>query len=372
MNSHCRQNLNQTLCHHYNDRCRINQENCFSEMTEWFEELKGTTLFDTEIGDPRRHSPVTIHHPFQTCQANPFEFFRFERKMSVLELDPNSFKYLGGTPFSLSASSSHSVSSSIRWDGQISTSFSVGPGIGTDARRQQAKSKKNKFGSMNLGVSITADIKAGMNSSVSNSGGRDVSIRVVEGAYLSVHQSRIEMGVKKFQKCLVIKPRPNAFFSHFRDDGVREEYRGLDEFLREDNMTMKKIALSRPGLLICNPIEERDSGNLETIEEHYYYMTQDLPKSIEFMFLYDVANRPYTMIFRGQKEFFKYFSLLMELREGRDSQGNLYSIADEVPVSLFAKYSYPVEEIVGMNYSIKTLNETGFIRAFIPIRIGIT
>lgn len=369
MNSHCRQNLNQTLCHHYNDRCRINQENCFSEMAEWFEELKGTTLFDTKIGDPHRHSPVTIHHPFQTCLANPFEFFRFERKMSVLELDPDSFKYLGGVPFSLSASSSHSVNSSIRWDGQISTTFSVGPSVSAGGDKEKRRGiagpgksgrGKTSLGVGNLGVKLTTDIKTGMGSSVSNSGGRDVSIRVVEGAYLSVHQSRIEMGVKKFQKCLVIKPRPNAFFSYFRDDGVREEYGGFDEFLREDNMTLKKIALSRPGLLICNPIEERDSDNLEMIEEHYYYVMQDLPKNIEFMFLYDVANRPYTMIFRGQKEFFKYFSLLKEVREGRDSQGNLYSIADEVPVSLFAKYSYPVEEIVGMNYSIKTLNETGF------------
>ena len=193
INSHCRQNSNQKICHHYNDRCRVNQENCLIELADQFEEFKK----NTNITD-QNFIPLKIHRPFRTCQANPFEFFRFERKMSVLELDSNSFRYLGGIPFSFSASSSHSATSAMRWDGQISTSFSIGPsfGVGTDRRRSQGSSGRSRIpsagkiflGGTSLDAKLTADAKMGMGSSASNSGGRDVSIRVVEGAYLSVHQ----------------------------------------------------------------------------------------------------------------------------------------------------------------------------------------
>ena len=159
----------------------------------------------------------------------------------------------------------------------------------------------------------------------------------------------------------MVKPRPNAFFSHLKDNGLREEY---DEVIVWDESfygnDMKKVAIARPGLLICNPVENRESDNPETIVEHYYYLAPEPSKNMEFLFLYDIRNRPFTMIFRGQKEFFKYFSLIRELRGGRDSEGRLYNFSDKVPVNFFARYSYPIEEMVGLNYTIRALNETGF------------
>ena len=381
--SYCRQNSSQTVCHLYNDRCEINQQQCLGGLATWFEELKTGDIFGTlmysEVASETQQDvlPIVTHKqtPFKTCLANPFEFFRFERKMAVLELDTDSFEYLGGIPFNTSVSFSHSITSALRWSGSTSTSLNLGPSLSLDFKARGAAApdmespapnvgKRRKFGALDRldgGAKISIDGKMGMSSSVSNSGGEDLSVRVLEGTYLNVHQSIIKMDVKKFKKCLVIKPRPNAFFSHLKDNGLREKYSSetvwSESFHAND---MKKVAVSRPGLLICNPVEEREPDNPETIVEHYYYLAQELSRNMEFMFLYDIRNRPFTMILRGQKEFFKYFSLLKELRVGRDSDGQLNNFEDKVHVNFFAKYSYPIEEMVGLNYTIRALNETGF------------
>ena len=371
---YCRQNSDKEACHHYNSRCWSSQKQCVLNLEDWFEELKTHSIF-RDLTLFKDGIPVFSQTPLKTCLANPFEFFRFERKMAVLELDTDSFEYVGGIPFSASISSSHSITSAMRWSGSTSTSISIGPTASADIKRSKSEDNidttgvgkggkgktKHRAWAFDFGLRLGLDGKWGMSSSASNSGGNDLSIRVLEGAYINVHQSIIKMDVKKFKKCLVIKPRPNAFFSHLKDNGLREEYEETTvwdtSFYGND---MKKIAVSRPGLLICNPVEEREPDNPETIMEHYYYLAQEPSKNMEFLFLYDIRNRPYTMIFRGQKEFFKYFSLIRELRGGRDPDGKLYNFSDEVPVNFFSRYSYPIEEMVGLNYTIRALNETGF------------
>ena len=364
ISSYCRQNSSQTVCHLYNNRCEINQQQCLGGLANWFEELKNGDIFSALMylkvaSETQQDVPPTVTHiqtPFKTCLANPFEFFRFERKMAVLELDTDSFEYLGGIPFNTSVSFSHSITSALRWSGATSTSLSLGPSVSLDF-----KARGSTASALDGGAKIGIDGKMGMSSSVSNSRGEDLSVRVLEGTYLNVHQSIIKMDVKKFKKCLVVKPRPNAFFSHLKGNGLREKYSSETVWSESfhDN-DMKKVAVSRPGLLICNPVEEREPDNPETIVEHYYYLAQELSRNMEFMFLYDIRNRPFTMILRGQKEFFKYFSLLKELRVGRDSAGQLNNFEDKVHVNFFAKYSYPIEEMVGLNYTIRALNETGF------------
>ena len=386
MSTYCLQNSEQKFCLRYNNRCFVNQQNCLKGLENWFDELRNKNAFGLSA------TPEELLNipPLKTCLANPFEFFRFERKMAVLELDKNSFEYVRGLPFSTSISSSHSISSGLRWSGQAATSISLGPSVNLDSRITKGNTKveanqkrRNKFSSFDFGVRLmSADMKMGMTSSTSNDAGKDLSIRVLEGVYLNVHQSVIKMGVKKFKRCLVVKPRPNAFFSYLQDNGLREEYKesffnnsvkhiqdnGLRKEYKEEEVwdeafhgdDMKKVSISRPGLLICNPIEEREEDNPETIKEYYYYLAQELSRNMEFMFLYDIRNRPFTMLFRGQAEFFKYFSLMRELRGGRDPDGNLYNFKDGSPLNFFARYSYPIEEVVGLNYAIRALNETGF------------
>ena len=351
---YCRQNSSEEVCYHYSGRCWSNQRQCLTGLAGWFDELKNNNIFGImsngkvmeELKGSRTPMPQS---PLKTCLANPFEFFRFERKMAVLELDTSSFEYVKGVPFNASISSSHSITSAMRWSGSTSTSLSAGGAANLDIKRSKSsdnvdiqgmkkgKGKSKRLASaFDLGMRFSTDGKWGMSSSASNSAGNDLSIRVLEGAYLNVHQSVIKMDVKKFKKCLVIKPRPNAFFSHLQDNGLREEYD--EEVVWDESFygnDMKKIAISRPGLLICNPVENREPDNLETIVEHYYYLAQETSRNMEFLFLYDIRNRPYTMIFRGQAEFFKYFSLIRELRGGRDSDGKLYNFSNEVPVNFF-------------------------------------
>ncbi|MCY4512289.1 MAG: hypothetical protein OXB86_01210, partial [Bdellovibrionales bacterium] len=370
--SYCLKNSEQKICLHYKSeyRCFINQQSCLKESENWFNELRNAEM----LSKVRDEGSYLLQTPLRTCLANPFEFFRFERKMAVLELDKNSFKYVRGLPFSTSVSSSHSISTGLRWSGQTSSSFSFGPSINVDSRITKGNARldqrdssarakpRDKFSSLDFGLRLmSADFKMGMTSSASNDAGKDLSIRVLEGVYLNVHQSVIKMGVKKFKKCLVIRPRPNAFFSYLQDNGLREEYEEKDiwdESFHGDDM--KKVSISKPGLLICNPTEEREEDDPEFIEEYYYYLAQELSRNMEFMFLYDVRNRPFTLLLRGQTEFFKYFSLMRNLRGGRDSDENLHDFTNRSPVNLFARYSYPIEEVVGLNYAIRALNETGF------------
>ena len=373
MSTYCLQNFEEKICLRYNNRCTINQQSCLGKLENWFDEIRNNRIFYSamEIHDPRVNPDhPNLQTPLKTCLANPFEFFRFERKMAVLELDTNSFKYVKGLPFNASVSSSHSISSGLRWSGQASTSFSLGPSISFDYRRSKGRNdgkiqpgtRRQRTSALDLSTKLMGlEGKMGMTSSTSNDAGKDISVRVLEGAYLNVHQSVIQMDVKKFKKCLVIKPRPNAFLSFLQDDGLREKYmEGVvwDKSFHGDDI--KKVIVSRPGLLICNPIEKREKGNLETIEEYYYYIAQELSRNMEFMFLYDARNRPFTILLRGQAEFFKYFSLMKDLRGGRDADGKLHDFADKATINFFADYSYPIEEVVGLNYAIREINETGF------------
>ena len=379
---HCEKSPNERVCQNYSNRCLLNYKGCAGRLTDYFESLKETNPF-------RRYNLLQGEFPFKKCVVNPFEFFRFENKMIVEELDPDHVKYLSGLPFSFSVSGSHSIGSYMNWAAARSSSASsrtgVGPSADVGVRRgggeveddelnfspnagagSSGGRKRQRSSYLDTSMKVAWDVlklnlSSSISSSVSNSSRRAVDVRIVDGVYMSVHRSRIELGAKKFKKCLVIRPRPSAFSSYVTEDGLREDY---DEALiwseKFHGNDLRQIAVSRPGLIICNPMEERERGNPERIVEHYYYITHEVnQRNVEFMNLYDIANRPFILILRGQNEFYKLFSLLRDIREGRDETGVIGS-HNALPINLFEKYSYPIEEAARLTRTVRESSVTGF------------
>ena len=79
----------------------------------------------------------------------------------------------------------------------------------------------------------------------------------------------------------------------------------------------KKIALARPGLMLCNPLRNKED-HPETIQESYYYIAQSNVRTdtTHLLNLYDIANRPFVIVLRGRKEFLKYSHMIRQVTEG--------------------------------------------------------
>ena len=143
--------------------------------------------------------------------------------------------------------------------------------------------------------------------------------------FLMLNMQKITVGVTQFQNCLVIKPRPNAFTADMLK-GEPELYEDIwDKSVQNKNF--KKIMISRPGLMLCNPVENREEGDSKKIIESYYYVShQGEVQSSQFLNLYDLVNRPLLLVLRGRKEFIKMYHLLKKAAEGGNSLNNSKSI----------------------------------------------
>ena len=319
--------------------------------------------------------------PLEICERNPFEFFKFENKMIVHELagkkprqpgGPEIGKnpqYAGGFAETISVTGSFSTGSYMNWTAQRSTSVSASlslPKIGLThgfkfKERKWFGRKGNWLGGLKIDlIDIGGSISKGISSNESNSGRRAIDVRVNKSAFLTTSRATIDIGLEKFQKCMVIKPRPNAFFAKLRN-GLWEAYPKSfwhESFQESD---FRKVFVSRPGLMICNPPETRTPENPETIQENYYY-TQALGNATnsQLLNLYDLANRPFMSMMRGRKEFMKFFEMMKISIEGDNGQAGRNASVNLAPENMFINYPHPVEEALGLNLSMRVFNETGF------------
>ena len=356
MKRYCTKNPLKTICGEYYNKCSTNYKGCTKEASVHFENLKQENPFQAIREEFLKQGAFLddddiSYHPFKTCLANPFEFFNFENKMIVKDVDKNHVKYKDGLLFTFSVGNSHSIGTYMNWTAQRSTSVSAALDVSVKTGLR-----------LDLGGKLGAS--SGVSSNESNSGRRAVDARVIEGAYLTVSRSTVEIGVKKFRKCLVVKPRPNAFYSFLTDEGVREAYEEDDVWNESfyDN-DFNKIMLSKPGLMICNPEEEREDGNPEIIQENYYYISQSNagPENVQFINMYDILNRPFLLVLRGNSEFLKYFYLVRTVLEGRnDETGALNRDLNSPPMNMFIDYTKSVEETAGLSINLREFKETGF------------
>ena len=387
LNSFCEINASHSICPRFSSRCLVDYHSCMQ-----FENTKG--LFDSEsivnfdyvdrwpyyIDMFRRvykgevnflntacssgfiKKPYTkeeclgaLYSPLNRCLENPYQFFKFENKMLVHEMSQENPVYKGGYLQNFGVTGAFSLGSYMNWTAQSGHSNSVKGGIGVSVP----------------GISLGMDIIESMSSNVSNSNRRAIDVRSAEAVFLTIGRAKIEVNVTKFQKCLVVKPRPNAFFSsddfnlktptNFSPTKIWS-YMHTHLWKSASSRDFQKVLVSRPGLILCNPLEERNRDNAEKITEDYFYISQTMePTNSQFLNLYDLANRPFVNLLRGRKEIIKFYHMFRGIIEGDNGDINdNFDIYSEPPGNMFIHYTFPIEESVGLSLTIREFNETGF------------
>ena len=374
LNSFCKVNPNHSICHSFSSRCLTDYHFCiqsentkeifdsesilnFDYVDQWSHYINILKNFEAHkkqipnienlVCSPKFVKPhnreeclsVLFYSPLNRCLENPYQFFKFENKMLVHELSQKNPAYKQGYLQNFGVSGSFSLGSYMNWTAQRGHSFSgkVSGSVGVPI--------------LNIGM----DISESMSSNESNSSRRSIDVRSAEAVFLTIGRAAIEVDVIKFQKCLIVKPRPNAFFS--KENLNFKQQRTLWRSDRD----FKKVFVSRPGLILCNPLEERNRDNAEKITEDYFYISQSMdPTNSQFLNLYDLANRPFMNILRGRREFIKFYHMFKGIIGGDNGNINENFGINESPGNMFIHYTYPIEESVGLSLTIREFNETGF------------
>lgn len=375
---HCEMNPKNSFCLEYENKCLSNYLACSNSTNldnfnrariEFFDHFqqKKDKLFNFFSGS----------HPLKTCLKNPYEFFSFSRKMIVEDI--SDVRFGNGLMQHFSLNGSFSVGSYLNWAAERSTGMGLKFGLSplrflqpkTNADFLQTRTGKYIFKTLDI-IDVSGDIGIGIGSNEGNSSRRALDKRLANSLFMVISESTFEIDVTKFRKCLVIKPRVNAFTVKYGEEGLPQPYdeEGEDEEWDEDNVwsqsffkrSFKKIALSRPGLIICNPPVEKDSNDPEIIEERYYYVSQSNIRTdtAHILNLYDIDNRPFVAILRGQGEFLKYFHLLRQNTEAHNKKTGQIASMNEPPENLFLHYPHPVEDLAGYSLAMRAFGDTGF------------
>ena len=325
VNYFCRLNPDKNFCVDFENRC----------FKQYAECLDSSKLFQKNL-DQILNTPTPA---IETCVKDFNEFFKLENKMIVYDISSqdSDLKYRGGFLRNFAVSFNNSIGSYMNWTAQRGKSVSL------------------SLDPMKLIPSIftlgsSASISQSQSDNESNSGRIAWDGRAGEAVFLSVGKAEVEIGVKEFQKCLIIKPRPNSFIASFQT-GEPKDYKNVWSDGAKD---LDKIVFSRPGLILCNPVEKRDSNNLERITESYYYISQANtdPSNSQFLDLYDLSNRPFILILRGKREFLKFYHLARRISKA----GPL----NEQPSNQFVEHTDIAEYARGLSLKLREVTPTGF------------
>ena len=381
MRNFCLINSDLSICSQFASRCLQNYHSCIKmegtsdlfdlrqmpierecllstnekkELDVWETDKNGNNLYE-------KCDDLVLHNPLRSCLEDPSSFFKFERKMAVHKLSKETPTYMGGLTRNITITGGFAIGSYMTWNSDR------GRGITSHLRLSHFITGIPIIGSVIKPViqfiSPLMEFSQRMSASEGNSARRatDTGIREQMGS-IFVSQVDIEIGVKKFQKCLVVKPRPNAFFeSHSSaavfDNGLKDYHENLwtDTF---KGKTYKQIAVSRPGLMLCGPvISIEDDKPSEKIIETYYYISQDQSESSGMQLLnpYDLANRPFVNVLRGKREFLKFHRMMQTAIEGEDR-----SEIQTAPTNVFINYPEPIEEARLLSLNWREFNETSF------------
>ena len=334
----CITNKDEDLCAQYENRCIADYMPCLK---------KNTSIFNVD-GILNYTEGDTSFKPLQTCLNDPYNFFQIENKMVIHELSKKENTYLGGFLETFNVAANYSIGSYMNWTAQRGRSISASSDISLNTL------PLGSILNMTLGK---LGVSQSMSSNESNSSRRAIDNRTGESVYLTVGSAKFEIGVKKFQNCLIVKPRPTSFNSAPKE-GELNLYKRI---WSKTATRLKQIIVSRPGLMICNPVEDRSNREPKYITEDYYYISQVIdPGNSQFLNLYDLANRPFVLILRGRKEFVKLYHILKMTIEGDDGNIEENGGINLPPENMFIEYPFSVEEAVGLNLTIREFNQTGF------------
>lgn len=386
LNEFCKLNSDYSICRKYYGRCLSNYNACSkSKDNKIFSDYKPFDFYKNLNKDNKfikkeqyknqpvkkalsiLHSLVVCNNPIRplwcslktesvknrfammsSCLKNPFDFFEFHNKMFVEKISDKSPKYIEGLATTFTVSANFSTGSYMNWTSQFGSSISLKTGGSV------SPSLPSVFSFTLADLSLSKSVS----SNVSNSGRRAIDVRVGEGAFLLASKATIDIEVEKYQKCLVIKPKPHAFFAHIQG-GLLKPYNNSKHLWSKNFPAYKKALASRLGLMVCNPKEEKKP---QTIRESYYYISQlaDANSSSQFLNLYDLSNRPFAAFIRGKKDFYNFFNMSKSIMEG--DNGNLSQNAqiNRHPYNMFYDYPHPIEEVISLSLTLREFGISGF------------
>ena len=334
VNDFCSLNPDKNLCSDFQNRCFKKYTNCLDgQESQLFQTDWDQVLYDKT-------------EPLNTCMRKFEEFFKIENKMIVYDIShkDSDLKYRGGFLQNFGISSNNSIGSYMNWTAQRGTSVSVSVSV------DPIKATQNKLFKI---FGISGSVSQGQSNNESNSGRGAWDSRSGGAVFLAVGKAEIQVGIKEFQKCLVLKPRVQSFVASFQTG----EARMYDTVWDEEANLLDKTAFSRAGLILCNPVEKRRHGDLEQIKESYYYISQASAddSNTQFLDLYNLANRPFTLVLRGDREFLKFFHLTR-----RSLQDGENPINENSEKSHFVNYTPVEENIRKLNLKIREITQMGF------------
>ena len=362
----CQINSEHQFCRKFSSRCLSNFRSCMKNenMAEIFHPHN---ILNPNLND--ENNPLLA-----TCLKDPYQFFTFENKLVIYELSDEDPIYVGGLLRNFSINENFSFGDTISWSG--SHNHNISGSLQFDASASFGLLTKLKFkrrgnlmnddlsGAQQQGQTDWARVGGGlqlrlgesMSSDTSNTSRRSADARIANALFLTMGNAKIKVNVKDFKKCLVIKPHPNAFFAHNQEGWfARKEEVWATTVLNHD---LKKIFITRPGLILCKPLETNQS---EPILEDYYYISQAADtRTVKFLNISDLANRPFINVLRGRKEFVKYYHMMRVVSEGDNGDlfqnGNLFKPTE----NLFTNYPFSIEEGQSLSLAIREFKETGF------------
>ena len=348
--SFCFTNQDEKICYNYLNKCQSEYKACLEK-----DHAVDDFLFRKD--NVLRTDKGSDFPPLASCLQNPYQFFNFENKMMVYELHEEAAEYRRGFARGVSMTSSHSVGSYMNWTAQRarsqSSSLSTSPKFGVDFLK--------KFISLTL-LSLSRSytpVDHSQNESNSSRRAKDAASR--NSVFMSVATADIDIRVTKYQKCLVIKPRPHAFSSSIVDGLVSDPFTDTNvwtEEVTDNDQDFRRIMISKPGLTLCQPVMEDPNGTV--ISERYYFVTESIEQNnSKFLNFYDLANHPFVLFLRGGKEFYKFYRALQTCSRG-ECDSKIVKDINSPTQNMFIKAPTGFEDTVDFITELKGFKDTGF------------
>ena len=260
-------------------------------------------------------------HPVRKCLSNPSHFFGFEKKVIVSKINENShygdMQNTGGEIVTLNVNQEFLLNSQKDQGARqsfdtglntnwyllalplillLGTPFLVSKGLliaGAGAGSLFAKTPiiANMLTYL-LSLQLVTNAGYNYHSYENTSAERMTSLRVSEGVQLLAEHTPITIGLKKYQECLVVRPRFSAF----------ENY---DHIWTTNNKILKSM-YENLGILLCT---EGKNPNRK-ITEHYYYIYPDYAISGITLDPRNKSNKPFIISLRGKNEYRKFIDSL--------------------------------------------------------------
>lgn len=233
---------------------------------------------------------------YRMCMNDPFEFFTFEKKISVEKVanHERAIQYLGGDSQNYNVNKSFRVDKSYGWDSTLSYKYSLGGSLTT---------MDSLFGLLRgINIFSFAGIHFGGDWSTSRTEKqgryRGENLNFNKGPTLVVGRSTFNIELEKYQHCLIVRPTTHSF-----DELDRHWLPELKD------KTADQLPYRRSGVMFCGGVRTAEpNGQAMRITESYYYL-QQTGFGDYLLDPANIKNRPFLLGLRGHDSFNKFLHL---------------------------------------------------------------